>query len=61
VLLAILMACWRWLTAPAEGLASPPVRVARAAHAATSAAPQCRRYGGAFFAPIQTPLPRLLS
>jgi hypothetical protein len=42
-------------------LVSPPVRAQRTAFAARSAAPQCRRYGGAFFAPIQTPLPRLLS
>jgi len=60
MLMAILMACWRWLTAPARTWASPPPRDPRAGGAAISLAPQ-RRRGSPFFALLHAPLPRLLS
>ena len=61
VLMAILMACWRWLTAPAEGMALPQARASRALHATALVAPRDRRYGNPSLAPIHAPLPRLPS
>jgi len=59
--MAMLLACWRWLTAPADGLASPQARHPRARYAAIPAAPQRRLRGDPFFATLHAPLPRLLS
>src|SRR5688572_17853131 len=61
VLMAILMACWRWLTAPAEGVASPPVRAPRALHATVLVASRGSRSGTPSLAPLHAPLPRLPS
>jgi len=59
MLLAILMACWRWLTAPARGMRSPSIGHAPVEPAVPRAAPQ-RRRGSSFFALIHAPWPRLL-
>jgi hypothetical protein len=59
--MAILMACWRWLRAAAEGMASPPARTLRALHATDTVAFRARRRGDPLLAPIHVPLPRLLS
>jgi hypothetical protein len=59
MLMAILMICWRWLTAPARGMASPPAGHPPAEPAALRMAPQ-RRRGSPFSALIHAPRPRLL-
>jgi hypothetical protein len=59
MLLAILMICWRWLKAPARGMASPSAGHAPAGPAVLALAPQ-RRRGSPFFALIHAPRPRLL-
>lgn len=61
VLMALLLSLWRWLTAPAEGMESPPARSPRVHSATDFVAHQRHRPGGPFFAPIHAPLPRLLS
>jgi hypothetical protein len=59
MLLAILMTCWRWLTAPARGMASLPAGHPPVDPAVLRLAPQ-RRGGSPFFALIHAPRPRLL-
>ena len=61
MLMAIFMACWRWLTASADGVTAPPARAPRALHATPSVAPRVRHAGAPLLAPIHAPLPRLLS
>ena len=58
MLLAIILACWRWLTSPLQAAASPPAfPLTRPAPAALPAA----RPRFVLLATIHVPWPRLLS
>src|SRR6478735_4006833 len=60
VLMALLLTFWRWLTAPAEGIESPPARSPRVHPATAPVARQRHRHGGPFLATIHAPPLRLL-
>jgi len=54
VLMAIILACWRWLTSPADGMEPPAARVPRVLGAAKHAALAQRLP----LAPLHVPMPR---